>query len=96
MPQHCAPRLQSIASPGWLEQGNRPPTGLQPQLMCRAASCFSRLHTVHSSTALHAITRHAQALYPLYSQTTTGAIEGCRVALGPAIILNYLMQVGGW
>lgn len=29
-------------------------------------------------------------------QNTTGAIEGCRVALGPAIILNYLLQVGHW
>ncbi|KAI7844119.1 hypothetical protein COHA_002257 [Chlorella ohadii] len=29
---------------------------------------------------------------PHIIQTTTGAIEGCRVALGPAIILNYLMQ----
>jgi hypothetical protein len=28
-------------------------------------------------------------------QSTTGAIDGCRVALGPAIILNYLLQVGG-
>lgn len=27
-------------------------------------------------------------------QTTTGAIDGCRVALGPAVILNYLLQVG--
>ncbi len=26
-------------------------------------------------------------------QTTTGAIDGCRVALGPAVILNYLLQV---
>jgi hypothetical protein len=24
-----------------------------------------------------------------------GAVDGCRLAIGPAIILNYLMQVGG-
>lgn len=32
---------------------------------------------------------------PARPQSTTGAIEGCRVALGPAVILNYLLQVGG-
>ena len=25
-------------------------------------------------------------------QSTTGAIDGCRVALGPAVVLNYLLQ----
>lgn len=29
---------------------------------------------------------------PHIVQATTGAIDGCRVALGPAVILNYLMQ----
>jgi hypothetical protein len=29
---------------------------------------------------------------PHIIQTTTGAIEGCRVALGPAVILNYVLQ----
>ncbi|KAL4443434.1 hypothetical protein ABPG75_011171 [Micractinium tetrahymenae] len=29
---------------------------------------------------------------PHIIQTTTGAIDGCRVALGPAVILNYLLQ----
>lgn len=25
-----------------------------------------------------------------------GAVDGCRLALGPAIVLNYLLQVGAW
>ena len=32
---------------------------------------------------------------PHIVQATTGAVDGCRVALGPAIILNYVLQVGG-
>jgi hypothetical protein len=31
---------------------------------------------------------------PHIVQATTGAIDGCRMALGPAIILNYVLQVG--
>ena len=31
---------------------------------------------------------------PHVVNAVTGAIEGCRLALGPAIILNYVLQVG--
>lgn len=30
---------------------------------------------------------------PHIVQATTGAIEGCRLALGPVVIMNYLLQV---
>ena len=30
---------------------------------------------------------------PHVVNAVTGAIEGCRLALGPAIILNYILQV---
>jgi splicing factor 3B subunit 1 len=30
---------------------------------------------------------------PHIIQTVTGAIDGCRLALGPCVIMNYLLQV---
>jgi splicing factor 3B subunit 1 len=33
---------------------------------------------------------------PHIVMATTGAIDGCRLALGPSIILSYTLQVWGW
>ena len=56
-------------------------------LVRTAAACHSMHHMPPArSDALH---HHPCA----HVQNTTGAIEGCRVALGPAIVLNYLLQV---